>query len=56
MDAGSEAHLSHKVLDAEHQGQIDLLLQVEKESAATRTLPGSPSCWTASSSSPTFIS
>ena len=31
MDAGSEAYLSHKVLDAEHQGQIDLLLQVEKE-------------------------
>ena len=31
MDVGSEAYLSHKVLDAEHQGQIDLLLQVEKE-------------------------
>jgi hemerythrin len=30
MDA-SEAYLSHKVLDAEHQGQIDLLLQVENE-------------------------
>jgi hemerythrin len=30
MDA-SEAYLSHKALDAEHQGQIDLLLQIENE-------------------------
>ena len=31
MDAVSEAYLGQAALDTEHQGQIDLLVQIEKE-------------------------
>ena len=42
MDSGSEVHLGQDALDAEHQGQVHLLLAVEKElcGAADQTRPG----------------
>ena len=55
MEARNDAYLGEDALDTEHQGQIDLLLMVEKELSGAADRAGSPRSSTNSSNSPIFI-